>query len=149
MFPVDESRPGFAFLERHDLADDEGVIAGVVLGPDRALDPGERVGEEWGSRHTVSNGDVVPEHDRRRPARASLSCASGRRPVSLVPSRAPGIEAAAPTPRSFQSTPPGTCPTTPAAPTKKPTVTLVPIAAASGWPILSIAGRRSDPRISP
>src|SRR4051794_2259608 len=256
MLAVDERLAEVSFLDGHDLADEDRVIAGVVAFPEAAFHPTQSPCEQRHAGLAVSDRDVVPQHERRHapsevrgnvglvaaqdrdakglgraqelvqrhvapdgdaderrlerqrdkrpdrrrhapaldvraddadarreaahqppqvvaarhranasqtnactssatpattrmPAIASFSFLSGRRPVRRAPISAPGTDAADPTAKSVQSTPPGRCPTTPAAPTKKPTVRFVPIAAASGSPIRSIAGSRNEPRISP
>src|SRR5437763_5262025 len=78
VFAIDEPRPRLAFLERHDLADEERMVARVVLRPDAAFDPRERIGQERSAGNAVPNGDAVPEHDRRRTA------CEPRRDVGLI-----------------------------------------------------------------
>ena len=54
-------------LRRHDLSDEQGVVARVVLGPGRAFEPRERAVEERPVR-PVAGRDVAPQHDRRNAA---------------------------------------------------------------------------------
>src|SRR5215470_13732947 len=68
MFAVDESRPRIALLERDRLAHEERVVADGMFGPNTALDPRERVGEERRAGHTVPRGHALPERDRRHAA---------------------------------------------------------------------------------
>src|SRR5215471_13779049 len=65
MLAIDEGRTGRALLDGHDLADEDRMVAGVVLLPEPALDPGERVGEERRAGRPVLHRHVVPEEERR------------------------------------------------------------------------------------
>src|SRR5436190_14559831 len=60
VFPVDECRPGCAFLEGRDLADEERVVTGVVLRPEPALDPRERVRQQRSAGDALSHLDAFP-----------------------------------------------------------------------------------------
>src|SRR5438067_11364722 len=59
VFAIDEPGPRLALLERHHFADEERVVARVVLGPDAAFDPRERVGQERSAGNAVPTADAV------------------------------------------------------------------------------------------
>src|SRR5919199_4893664 len=69
--PVDEPPPGAAGLPAHDLADEDRVVAGGVLGRDPALEPGERALDE-GAEIAVADVDAGPQRDRRDAAAAEV-----------------------------------------------------------------------------
>ena len=58
----DGARPG---LDLDDVADEERVVAGLVLGADAALDPAERSVEERDAEPAGPALDAGPECDRR------------------------------------------------------------------------------------
>ena len=68
MLSVDERGCRLAFLERRDLADEERVIAGVVVCPYPALEPCQRVREQERTRLTGPCLDPGPKADRGNPA---------------------------------------------------------------------------------
>src|SRR5205085_6789147 len=61
---VDEPRPWLAQLGVGHLAHEERVVAGVVLGPDAAVEPCERAGEPPPDP-SGSELDAVPHRERR------------------------------------------------------------------------------------
>ena len=58
-------------LDALDLADEERVVAGLVLAAEPALEPAERAVEERAAR-ALADGDPVPHRDRRHAAREVL-----------------------------------------------------------------------------
>ena len=66
-----ERRAGLALLGALDEPDEERVIAGDVLGGERALQPADRPLEERAARG-LDHVDAGPERDRRHPAREVL-----------------------------------------------------------------------------
>ena len=90
-------------------------------------------------RRTLALDGGLQERDRsgEQAARSRSRAGAGVRRGGRSGGRrgsAPGTDAAAPIANATQSIPPGTCPTTPAAPTKTPTSRLVPTARTGSSP---------------
>src|SRR3954447_3360907 len=64
---VDEPGPAVAELAAKHLPDEDRVVAGLVLGPRAALQPGERAVEQRAAL-AVPDVDPAPERDRRNSA---------------------------------------------------------------------------------
>src|SRR5581483_12498351 len=67
---VDERLGSPSFLDRHDLADEEAVVAGCDAVDSAYDDPADGVGEQAGI--VVADGDALPERDRRAAPREVL-----------------------------------------------------------------------------
>src|SRR4051812_44177024 len=67
--PIDEAGAWLSLVDGDDLADEDRVVARVVALPEAALEPCQRVLEQRSARVAVPDGDVVPQHERRRAAR--------------------------------------------------------------------------------
>src|SRR5207302_2875305 len=89
---IDQPRAALTQLGRLHLADEDGVIAGIVLRDGAALEPGEGAHDERAAR-TVADLDAVPERDRRYAAarevlrNRSLSCCEETRSPAVGTSK--------------------------------------------------------------
>ena len=64
MFEVDEGRGAAAALGGEDLTDEERVVARTVLSVQAALEPSERIVDEWRALRALVRGDPVPVRER-------------------------------------------------------------------------------------
>src|SRR4051794_26018436 len=61
---IDEARTAHAELPAQDLADEDCVVAGVVLRPGAAFEPGERALQQRAAS-AVADVDAAPQRNRR------------------------------------------------------------------------------------